>query len=234
MENKIPYWTEDGIYQQDYAEKDIYWWTNGFWSGILWQLYHATQKELYLNTARKNEELLDKALHGFTGLHHDTGFMWLHSAVADYRLTGSQAVSYTHLITKDIESASIDRLRYTSFNIQRQKEIADQLLGWITYNRQLQNILTSDYSKIYEKQLDIIQFSSYAMEYAVNANIESNIFKILILEDNGSSFQIGNGMSLLDEKAIRDAKWAETYEPVSYTHLDVYKRQGFQIVRPFY
>ena len=93
-------------------------------------------------------------------------------------------------ITKDIESASIDRLRYTSFNIQRQKEIADQLLGWITYNRQLQNILTSDYSKIYEKQLDIIQFSSYAMEYAVNANIESNIFKILILEDNGSSFQI--------------------------------------------
>ncbi len=126
-------------------------------------------------------------------------------------------------ITKDIESASIDRLRYTSFNIQRQKETADQLLGWITYNRQLQNILTSDYSKIYEKQLDIIQFSSYAMEYAVNANIESNIFKILILEDNGSSFQIGNGMSLLDEKAIRDAKWAETYEHSSPERLTLSK-----------
>lgn len=126
-------------------------------------------------------------------------------------------------ITKDIESASIDRLRYTSFNIQRQKEIADQLLGWITYNRQLQNILTSDYSKIYEKQLDIIQFSSYAMEYAVNANIESNIFKILILEDNGSSFQIGNGMSLLDEKAIRDAKWVETYEHSSPERLTLSK-----------
>ncbi|MGI5948367.1 MAG: glycoside hydrolase family 88 protein [Lachnospiraceae bacterium] len=91
MGNKIPYWTINGIYQEDYAEKDIYWWTNGFWSGILWQLYHATGKELYLQTARKNEELLDKALHGFTGLHHDTGFMWLHSAVADYRLTGSEA-----------------------------------------------------------------------------------------------------------------------------------------------
>ena len=126
-------------------------------------------------------------------------------------------------ITKDIESASIDRLRYTSINIQRQKEIADQLLGGITYNRQLQNILTSDYSKIYEKQLDIIQFSSYAMEYAVNANIESNIFKILILEDNGSSFQIGNGMSLLDEKAIRDAKWAETYEHSSPERLTLSK-----------
>jgi len=107
MENKIPYWTEDGIYQQDYAEKDIYWWTNGFWSGILWQLYHATQKELYLNTARKNEELLDKALHGFTGLHHDTGFMWLHSAVADYRLTGSQEA-----LVRGLTAASVLAGRY--------------------------------------------------------------------------------------------------------------------------
>lgn len=115
-------------------------------------------------------------------------------------------------ITKDIESASIDRLRYISFNLQQQMEISDQLLGWITYNRHLQNILTENYSKIYEKQLDIIQFSSYAMEYAVNANIESNIFKILILEDDGGSFQIGNGMSLMDEPAIREAKWPEIYE----------------------
>ena len=38
------------------------------------------------------------------------------------------------------------------------KEIADQLLGWITYNRQLQNILTSDYSRDLRKKLDIIQF----------------------------------------------------------------------------
>lgn len=107
MENKIPYWTEDGVYQQDYAEKDIYWWTNGFWSGILWQLYHTTKKELYLNTARKNEELLDKALHGFTGLHHDTGFMWLHSAVADYRLTGSQEA-----LVRGLTAASILAGRY--------------------------------------------------------------------------------------------------------------------------
>lgn len=114
-------------------------------------------------------------------------------------------------ISKDIESASIDRLRYTSFNIQRQIEISNQLLGWITYNGKLQTILTKNYSENYEKQLDIIQFSSYATEYAVNANIESSIFKILILEDSGESFQIGNGMSLLDTKAITDADWAELF-----------------------
>lgn len=43
MGEKIPYWTVGGVYKEDYAKKDIYWWTNGFWSGILWQLYHATK-----------------------------------------------------------------------------------------------------------------------------------------------------------------------------------------------
>lgn len=89
--DKIPYWTSDGKYEQDYAEKDIYWWTNGFWPGILWKMYHAAGKEEYRICAQSVEEKLDRALYGFTGLHHDVGFMWLHSAVADYRLTGSEA-----------------------------------------------------------------------------------------------------------------------------------------------
>lgn len=87
--DRIPYRTTDGTYQTDYGEQDIYWWTNGFWPGILWKMYHATGKEMYRRCAEKAEEKLDKALYGFMGLHHDTGFMWLHSAVADYRLTGS-------------------------------------------------------------------------------------------------------------------------------------------------
>ena len=86
---QIPYRTTDGRYNLDYAEKDIYWWTNGFWAGILWKMYHATGKDIYRNGAEAVEKKLDKALYGFVGLHHDTGFMWLHSAVADYRLTGS-------------------------------------------------------------------------------------------------------------------------------------------------
>lgn len=88
--DKLPYWTTNGMYETDYAEKDIYWWTNGFWAGLLWKMYHATGKELYKERAEVMEKHLDKALHGFIGLHHDTGFMWLHSAVADYRLTGSE------------------------------------------------------------------------------------------------------------------------------------------------
>lgn len=74
----------------DMGEKDIFWWTNGFWSGILWQMYHATKEERYKQWAEETEAKLDDALHGFYGLHHDVGFMWLPSAVADYRLTGSR------------------------------------------------------------------------------------------------------------------------------------------------
>ena len=87
--SRIPYQTENGRYVTDYAEKDIYWWTNGFWPGILWQMYYATGEEKYRMAAAETEEKLDQALYGFTGLHHDVGFMWLHSAVADWRLTGS-------------------------------------------------------------------------------------------------------------------------------------------------
>lgn len=147
----------------------------------------------------------------------------------------SISVFYQHFldvrITKDIESASIDRLRYTSYDIRRQMEISDQLLGWITYNRKLQEILTANYSEKYEKQLDIIQFSSYATEYAINANIENNIFKILIIEDNGESFQIGNVRSLMDQDAIKDARWAETYNHSKADQLvlskDIYAKDTY-------
>lgn len=87
--DRIPYIPEDGHYM-DMGKKDIVWWTNGFWSGMLWQMYHATKKEIYKQTAEANEARLDAAFEQYTGLHHDVGFMWLHTAVADYRLTGNE------------------------------------------------------------------------------------------------------------------------------------------------
>lgn len=88
--DKIPYIADHGTYKEDKGETDIVWWTNGFWPGILWQMYHADGDEKYRKTAECVEEKLDKAFEIYTGLHHDVGFMWLHSAVADYRLTGSE------------------------------------------------------------------------------------------------------------------------------------------------
>lgn len=89
MGEKIPYIAEKGVYKKNMIEENLSWWTNGFWAGMLWQMYHATGKEVYKETAEKSEQWLDEALVRYEGLHHDVGFMWLHTAVADYRLTGN-------------------------------------------------------------------------------------------------------------------------------------------------
>ena len=127
----IPYIAVNGVYQ-DQMENNPYWWTNGFWAGIMWQMYHATGKEMYRLNAEAVERRLDNALHGFMGLHHDTGFMWLHSAVADYRLTGSQESR-----VRGLTAASILAGRYNpkgqyirAWNPECVKEEED-CTGWI-------------------------------------------------------------------------------------------------------
>lgn len=86
--NRIPYLTVEGRYE-DMTEKDIYWWTNGFWGGIMWQMYHATGESLYYTEAVNVEDKLEENLHAYRGMDHDSGFKWLLTAVADYRLTGN-------------------------------------------------------------------------------------------------------------------------------------------------
>ena len=87
--DNIPYIPRDGKYHDLDSPDKIFWWTNGFWSGILWQMFNATGEECYRKAAEGVEKRLDETLSEFTGLHHDVGFMWLHTSVANYRLTGN-------------------------------------------------------------------------------------------------------------------------------------------------
>ena len=86
---RIPYRTVDGKFD-DYTDKDIAWWTNGFWAGLLWLAHQKTQDERYATWAKESEVLLDKALHDFFELHHDVGFMWHLSSVARYQVEGNR------------------------------------------------------------------------------------------------------------------------------------------------
>lgn len=87
MGNRIPYIPVNGKYP-DLGEDAINWWTNGFWAGIMWQMYHAAGEEKYRTEAARVEERLEKAFANYDLLDHDVGFMWLHTSVARFRLTG--------------------------------------------------------------------------------------------------------------------------------------------------
>lgn len=87
LEGKIPYIPDEN---GRYTDTGIYWWTNGFWAGLLWQLYNASGTELFRTAAENVEARLDLALDGFENIDHDAGFLWLHTAGANYRLTGNE------------------------------------------------------------------------------------------------------------------------------------------------
>lgn len=84
---KIPYSAENGTFD-DLTDKDIGWWTNGFYGGMLWQLYNATGQNEYREAAEELENKLDAVLMNYNSMDHDSGFRFLTTAVADYRVTG--------------------------------------------------------------------------------------------------------------------------------------------------
>lgn len=92
--NKIPYTTIDGTHDNRAVETmnslfgdGIDWWTNGFWGGMMWLMYHHTKEQRYADIAKFSEVQLDRCFERYYGLHHDVGFMWLPTAVANYRIT---------------------------------------------------------------------------------------------------------------------------------------------------
>lgn len=92
--DKIPYTTINGVHDDRSVQNPsgthadgINWWTNGFWGGMMWQMYHVTGQEKYKKYANRSEEKLDAGLQQYYGLHHDVGFMWLPTSVANYKIT---------------------------------------------------------------------------------------------------------------------------------------------------
>jgi len=83
----FPYASVDGVY----TDEDADWWTNGFWPGLLWLIYQHNGDERLKSIAAACEEKLDEPMHAYTGLHHDVGFMWTPTAIAQYKLLGNEA-----------------------------------------------------------------------------------------------------------------------------------------------
>lgn len=84
---RIPYTTDaNGRFDDKSDDENIGWWTNGFWGGLLWQLYTYTGNELYRSEAIGTEKLMDRCFMNYPMLDHDDGFRWLPTSVAHYRI----------------------------------------------------------------------------------------------------------------------------------------------------
>lgn len=66
-------------------------WTAGYWPGMMWLMYLKTNDEMFRKIAEECEEKMDIGFGPkFTALHHDVGFMWYLTSVANYKITGNE------------------------------------------------------------------------------------------------------------------------------------------------
>ncbi len=103
MGDMIPYMLDESGRYRD--TENIFWWTNGFWPGMMWQMYSATGDDIFMKAARASGTRLRDALQHPEKLDHDVGFMYLHTALADYRLTGDPRARADALAAADILAA---------------------------------------------------------------------------------------------------------------------------------
>ncbi|MFE5317551.1 glycoside hydrolase family 88 protein [Paenibacillus sp. NPDC056579] len=82
----FPHASVDGTYKLEPA----YWWTAGFWPGLLWLLYRDTKDEHFKAIAEQCESQLDQVIADYYKLDHDIGFMWTLTSVAQYKLLQSE------------------------------------------------------------------------------------------------------------------------------------------------
>ena len=83
LKDSLPYTTENGVYD-DRTENMPNWWTNSFWSGILWEMYEQTGDKVYADYAIGCEKKLEKVLYAYVKDDHDLGFLWLLSGVKHF------------------------------------------------------------------------------------------------------------------------------------------------------
>lgn len=88
--SNIPYMSTTGVYDYKNSREKIHSWTNGFWPGMLWEMFVLTKDPSFKDAACGCEDRLDEAFDEFVSINHDTGFVWSLSSVAHYRITGNE------------------------------------------------------------------------------------------------------------------------------------------------
>ena len=92
--DKIPYLTINGTHddrsdlsKEWRADDGLNWWTNGFWGGILWMLYQASDPSRNPKFAQIFKNKLNSSLNNNYGLHTEFGLIWRQTAAQYIHLT---------------------------------------------------------------------------------------------------------------------------------------------------
>jgi len=80
-------------------------WVASFWSGQLWLAYSLTGKARFKNSARMRREYFKTVLETPAWHDHDLGFLFILTAVADYKLTGDEVARATAIRAAEFLSA---------------------------------------------------------------------------------------------------------------------------------
>lgn len=77
-------------------------WTESFWTGMVWLAYELSGDPIYKTLATKHSQSFKERLEKNLGLeHHDVGFLYTLSCIADHRLTGSKEAKNTAIAAAD-------------------------------------------------------------------------------------------------------------------------------------
>ena len=129
----IPYTTdkEGKYYDLEGTPWGLGFWTNGFWPGMLWQMYEATGDEAYRKAAVGVEERLDVLLDSPEKVDHDVGFLFLLSSVANYRKTGDKEARRRGLMAASTLAAryNLDGHFIRAWNGPRQNKMTEMMGG---------------------------------------------------------------------------------------------------------
>jgi unsaturated chondroitin disaccharide hydrolase len=93
-------------------------WTTGFYEGILWLLYELTGDKAFYNAAKAHSKMFTERLDKEIELdHHDMGFLFTLSSVADYKITGD-------------EQAKKDGIRAADHLMKRYQPVGNFIQAW--------------------------------------------------------------------------------------------------------
>lgn len=213
--NKIPYSAQNGTHD-DYTQKDVTWWTNGFWGGMMWLLYSETKNTEYRLTAESSEKLMDAALANYDGLHHDVGFMWHILSGASYRLTGNKNSRLRNLYAASVLASryNIDGKYIRAWNGDRNEgwSIIDCMMNIPLLYWASEEIGDDRFKKIAKSHADMSLRDHIRADGSINHIVEHNT-------DTGEVVCVYGGQGYSETSCwTRGLSWAVYGMALSYRH----------------